>query len=228
MVTRGTAIFVPSVATATKPKARPRIELSARNWIEPFRQGELDRLCGIYSILNAIHIGLGSHTVLRSREACCNFRLAIGYLADRKTALDSLTNGMAMWRALGLAKFLTSSLSDQSRRLDVETPPTSLNVAIEHLMDWIEESLALAMPVVVKLEGEFRHYSVIAGIDRSRLYLFDSGELRSIRRKDCAVRRGVHTITATSMFRVKITRFDPPDTPPTSFGILGSEVNTNA
>lgn len=228
MVTCGTAIFVLNVETAMKPRGKSRIELPTRNRVEPFRQGELDRLCGVYSILNAIHIGLASYTAIRFSEPRRNFRLAIDYLAARKTALDSLTNGMAMQRAFGLAKFLTRSLSDHSRQLNVEKPSALLNGTIEHLLDWVEESLALSMPVVVRLEGEFRHYSVIAGIDRTRLYLFDSGELRSIKRKDCAVRGGVHTLAATSMFRVRITRFDPTNIPPASGGVPRSKVGGSA
>ena len=67
--------------------------------------------------------------------------------------------------------------------------------------------------MVIRLEGETTHFSVVAGIDKTKLRFFDSGGLRSILREDCAVRRGAYLLSATRMFRVKMVQLNPPDVP---------------
>ena len=121
----------------------------------------------------------------------------------------TFTSGMTMKRALGLARLFARQLADGQRRFIIETPPTDINRSIELLLAWIEGSLSIGMPVVAMLAGDRRRFVAISGIDADMLYFF-SGEQASIRRNDCAVRKGLLVLSATGMFRVRMLAQQAP------------------
>ena len=61
--------------------------------LKPFRQGRLDGLCGIYSVVNAARLAIWPAQLL-TRESCRDlFGLLAAELAHRAKLLDVLTGG---------------------------------------------------------------------------------------------------------------------------------------
>lgn len=186
-----------------------RIDQSASpNSAKPFQPFDLDCFGGVYAILNAFQLALTPYGGLPRAEALACTRLGIRHLSFRRSAMDiTFTSGMTMKRAHGLARLFARQVSNGQRRIAIETPTTDLNRSIDGLLAWIEVSLSQGMPVVAMLDGDRRRFVTISGIDADKLYFY-GGERTSIRREDCAVRRGLFVFSATGMFRVQVDWID--------------------
>lgn len=201
--------LVSRLATFFHCRSPKDVSLLGNNKVQSFRHGDFDNLGCLYAILSAFNRALADEGGLRHNEAEKAFRLAVKHLADRRTGMDTFSNPVTMRRACGLAKLMARSVSDLERQVHIEQPPTDLNISIENLFAWIEESLADALPVLVMLDGESRQFVVIQGIDDERLYLSGDDRRQSIERDDCAVRRGLVVLSATNMFRVRVLKLEP-------------------
>lgn len=200
---------------ARRDQIRPRagedvaMNMAGTSSLIPFRRGQFDNLDLPYIILDAIHLALAKSGGLSKRDAERAFRLAVKHLGDRRTGLDTFSSPVTMRRACGLARLMARSVSNLDRQVRIEQPPTNLNISIENLFAWIEESLDESLPVVVLLDGAARRLIVVQGVDDERLYLFGGDGRQFIERSDCALRRGLVVLSATNMFRVRVTQLEP-------------------
>lgn len=58
-----------SPQNALEPDPTRIVELSARHHIEPYRQGNLDGLCGVYTAINGLRLALHPHGPLTKADA---------------------------------------------------------------------------------------------------------------------------------------------------------------
>lgn len=186
------------------PPPQPIIAITARNTIEPHRQGNLDGLCGIYSTINGLRLALYDHIPLTKAAAKRLFEMGADFLDERDGAGEAMWAGMETRRWHALVRKLAKYVSTDSVVVDVERAEFTSKPTIEQVFEWIDASLAQGKPVLVHLDGTLKHFSVIAGSTPTRLELFDSAGHKFVMRTSCGVRTGFHIIRPKSLLRLAV------------------------
>lgn len=146
-------------------KTNPVIETAAQ--LNPFQQGQLDALCGIYCTLNALQIAAYPVRPLGLSKARTLFASAVSMMRKHHSHLNPLTHGMANERMVWLAHHITKSASTKRTRFVAEA------CDCDDISGWIEQSLNSGAPVVACLT-DWAHFSVIIDMTPDGLVLFDS------------------------------------------------------
>ena len=165
--------------------------LVAARTLAPRQQGDLDGLCGLYAILNALRLVLAPARPLVQAEVAALFRYGVKIVET-----DGALGYAATW---GVSRFLFRRLiREMSGRASTDTgvavqarwPLRKLRlVSRAQLLAAIEAAIDQQQPVLVALSGAHSHYTVICGYSAERLTLFDSSRLRWLRRSGCGPRR---------------------------------------
>ena len=142
----------------------------------PKRQGELDRLCGLYSIINGIT--LASYPVGGIPPSCRRllFDEGIQFLSKAKrldvVSLDGINE--RLWSRLRDHLLVhTSKLGGpplQAVALFPAGRPSGMDEAVSHIF----ESIDRGSPVLLILWNAYDHCTVVAGYTATKLLLFDS------------------------------------------------------
>ncbi len=148
----------------------------------PYRQGRLDSLCGPYSMVNVIHALRGP----LSKEQAVELLIEIlTFLEKSQPVLERIewgTGTREMWR-------LIARISEKYE-LDC-LKPFVLNKQASLAELWSEMLAFYRNTQGVMLIGiehrDWSHWTVIKQISRTRLVLFDSGDLKVVYRKRCSV-----------------------------------------
>lgn len=168
-----------------------RLKLAGVALCKPYKQGDLDNLCGLYAALNAIRLVAAPTRPLNRMEAEHLFQSGIDYL-DRKRALaDVVRHGMEYRRQHAVMRHMARSASGI----------TGVSVAVEQafpkgwaltgtqakkhaqIMSGIADRISFGSALILELRRTWRHYTVISGISPSRVLLFDSDGLRWVERR---------------------------------------------
>jgi hypothetical protein len=159
----------------------------ARPW--PLVQGDLDGLCGLYSIINSLIWGLYSLQVsghrprqqsspLGERETEQLFLTLIARLT-RKHGTRSIIDGIS---ALELARLLRHSAAWLRAKRDLKLVVARPfyrhpRARMGHLCRALSDHLADAgTATIIGLEWPLRHWTVVSGVTPTRLYLLDSSD----------------------------------------------------
>lgn len=147
--------------------------------MQPFEQGALDSLCGIYSIVNAER--MVNNTSEKSSEAL--FAEIVGYLDEKEMLGTILTKGMRL-------KLIKEIMSDVvGKRLPlVETP--FAGVANPELDEFWTEMVSFLSggekrAILLGLAGVHDHWTVIHKITDQQIELLDSGGIVHLKRANC-------------------------------------------
>lgn len=154
----------------------------------PLQQGELDGLCGLYAIINALRWALGAagdfgrsqvdHLFGRlldelEREAGGIAAVSLG-IHDRPLVALARASGRLLAEDLGLAVRVSQPF--RSRRPSTATDlARAIRTATEH------DRAAF----LIGLKGRYRHWTVCVGATRHHLVLFDSADIHRLRISCC-------------------------------------------
>ena len=186
-------------------KRRHITEIAARRTIQPFRQGELDCFCGLYSCLNALRLAAHATRPIPKSLATTLYQEGIGYLDGKDAVGVTATDGMHGGRQRYLLAYLARKLRATGIQVAIERPPISSFSGIADVLCWMEAGLAKGAAVMTHLGGAREHYSVIAGMDGKNLHLFDSSGLQRIARAGCGVgQTSRHIIDPQHLVSVRI------------------------
>lgn len=184
----------------------PKIIVSVSEQARTYRLGDLDSLGGIYTAMNALDAALKPWGGLTPEAAEKCMKMALRHLLYRRTGIETFLLPMSMKRLAGLAKLMGVALSGLERQVHVEVAPTELRRSIDQMLDWIEASVAMDMPVIVQLEWTSRGFDLVVEINRKRIIIVRDGVQRTVRRNDPALRHGLQR---AGMFRVRVQRLGP-------------------
>lgn len=154
---------------------RERLARSAAE-LDPLKQGALDGLCGLYSIINAIALAVYPYQPLSDQHQARLFRSGIGWLKRRVSLSDAVLNGLtaSTWRAL--ARFLITKYRREARLplrlhlpLQAERQPCSA-----FIRDALSAQIDRGAPVLLSLDTTYDHFTVACRYSADRLTLFDS------------------------------------------------------
>jgi len=189
--------------TAYIPRERKASFLPGTTLISPLLQGDLDGLCGLYAVINAIRLACAPDRPITHREAEVLFSSGVKHLRREYNLSTALHRGMPRKQQRKLAKaLLRSATLDLQRPLQIR--PVQSPTGQYHAAIWDE--IDLGNPVCALFDGALDHYTVISGVSHKRLTLFDSTDLSWVSRASCRYGADPHTarhhIKARSLFAV--------------------------
>lgn len=151
---------------------------------EPWRQGELDLLCGVYAVLNSIKIAAPfispakSHfdevfyAVARALEECPSSHTILSYGLNR--------------RSLGVALSAAGDWLDSNFGWQLKTSWPYYrwpNARPTRVFSRIQDHLGVPnTAAIICLAGEIDHWTVVTDVTARRVRLFDSIGMKFIRR----------------------------------------------
>ncbi|WP_288460061.1 hypothetical protein [uncultured Sphingomonas sp.] len=154
---------------------------------EPYLQGQLDTLCGIYSAINGLAAVLASVWPLRGSAATTLFRHAIGFVAQRIPLVDAVIDGISPELWLDLIQELARLVkAGPGRAIRIERPfADTPGVRFREVCARIDAALDRGDVVLVSLVGTYDHYTVVRGHTDARYLLHDSISLQSLMKRAC-------------------------------------------
>ena len=160
--------------------------------IRPYQQGQLDGLCGVYCIVNAV------------RALCPELQNeAFEYLFDHLMQSMAKAGAEASITVTGgvgqrvLAALLKEALADVTAEYDIGLTfrrlPKKLRRAtnLGGLYRRLEKTLSPTCVAVLGMGGRHCHWTIAVSATQHRIRLFDSTRMSMLRRRDCTVGKAV-------------------------------------
>lgn len=136
-----------------------------------FQQGDLDGLCGLYSVINAIRIARYPAEPLSMKECSGIFQTGVLKLSHTGRLPEFICEGMEWTYVSKLAISLCKAASTDTCILRLLRPKITFDR--KQKWEWIDRQIHKSRPVVMHLSKR-DHYSVVIGISEKRIRLFDS------------------------------------------------------
>ena len=148
----------------------------AKRELQPLEQGDLDAMCGLYAVINAVRLVVYPDHILTPYMLGRLFERGLGTLSHKRKLKHTVAHGIdnALWLLMCRAVVA-----------EAETL-VGCRIAIGHLVGpdrrWrtrnVVRSITRAVdqhrPVLICLEGQLGHWSVVVSSSAMRFYLFDS------------------------------------------------------
>ena len=163
----------------------PTFKLPASRKLRPIQQGELDGLCGIYSLINAIRLIKFEAGVFKTAESEALFSFAIYRLADTGDLRERICTGVP-W---GVLKQVGQHMVKVASEECVELRVAPIKRGQANRIAIIKRHLLSGTPIIASVHRD-QHYTVLAGWTPTRAVIFDSSgshwvPLESIKRTLC-------------------------------------------
>jgi hypothetical protein len=164
---------------------------SLRSKIQPYRQGELDGLCGLYALINGIRLATCDQTSEFDHDVWRNLLEALLSETDlAKAAVEVVARGIDFRALYELAKAAQRHMAANHR---VEVTITRGLRAEVQCLDTVLNCLAVLSiqartAVLMELTGRMRHWTVVAGVGRKSLKLLDSSGVHRAHITSCRLK----------------------------------------
>ena len=156
---------------------------------EPWRQGEIDLLCGVYAVLNGIKFAAPMHASIKSQ--CDDIFYAIASKLEDDAASHNILSYGLNRRSLGIALCAAGDWleSNCGWRLVVSWPFYRWsNAKSAHVFSRMQDHLRVPnTAAIICLAGEIDHWTVVTDVTARRVRLFDSIGMKFIRRSSIGV-----------------------------------------
>lgn len=147
----------------------------------PFQQGHLDSLCGVYSILNAVHYLCGP--LPQSRYDELFDELLAGLHRPAYGILDRLRHGTSLHEiSLSLRSVISPNFPILRKKPFHRSKAVRLNTYWKTLQTFCREKRGV---VLIALGGEHTHWTVVSRVTDKTLFLFDSDGIKRLPRVKC-------------------------------------------
>lgn len=161
----------------------------------PIRQGSIDGLCGVYSVMNATEAVIGKFHYDRKlgRKASQRkvlFKNLIGYLAKHDMLEEAMIWGFENIDAKGgfIDIAIKSVKKYQKRKLRKEIAFDTDDVTLDAYWEKLTEHLNQPeSAVIICLNGRIKHWTCVRRITPGALILSDSSGIRQIDRDRCII-----------------------------------------
>ena len=161
--------------------------------VRPIRQGSIDHLCGVYSVLNATETVIGKYRVDRKRKKKSSqrktlFNDLIGHLAKNNLLKEALTTGIDDID-IGLIDVAIESVRSYQnqkmrKRKVFETDDGTLDEYWEQLTRHLSSPDSA---VIILLTGRIKPWTCVKAITPDAMILSDSTGMKKIARSHCTV-----------------------------------------
>lgn len=164
----------------------------AQRRLKPLRQGELDSLCGLYAILNAVRLSAaGAGRRLSWDEAADLFTSLICAAEDTAGATTVACCGI---RTKVLRKLLTAAVAHVSDEVGLSIKVTRLVLPNERpsfrrFVQRIDQAAREpGSSIVLGVEGQLNHWTTVDAVSSRSLKLFDSDGHKRLRLARCRMK----------------------------------------
>ncbi len=141
--------------------------------VEPYTQGRLDALCGLYALINAIRVVYAVAAPLSGQSCRSLFRAGAEVLATDKRTRTVVRDGMTAGDQRRLLKALTLH-PVLKRRRPLKLVDAKEKLKVEGLRQLVRSTAASGAVLLVALDGRLSHHTVITGISAQKIILCDS------------------------------------------------------
>lgn len=157
--------------------------------LEPLRQGTLDKLCGIYAVINAATLAAFPVQPLTKRQQQGMFDVGIRFLAKPPLLLDVNLEGMneRLWMRLR-DEMLRQLVELRGPELKASALLMRKSADIKQAAAIVAASVRSGRPVSLAMWGAYDHFSVVGGISPTGWMLFDSYGFRRVKMTSLGVR----------------------------------------
>jgi hypothetical protein len=164
--------------------------MARRSDIAPYRQGQLDGLCGLYAIINGIRLATHDRTDEFGHEVWRELLLAL--ISEAESVVGTATavvHGIGAKPLYELAKAAERHLASEHRVAVTVSrshgPKHSFDRLIAHLAELTKQP---ASAVVLELSGDVRHWTVLRRVGKHSLELFDSSGMERVKLASCRLK----------------------------------------
>ena len=173
---------------------------------QPYRQGDLDGLCGVYSIVNAVRALCPE---LDQEGAEWLFAHLLQSLCDADVDLSiAVTGGIGRVELARLVRAAIAYIDEELEiKLTVKRLPKALRLTsnLGELWQAFEASLSPKCVAIIGIAGIHSHWTIAAKVTAKQVRLYDSGRITVLRRGLCTVGKAVnrHGIPPKHVFLIE-------------------------
>ena len=161
--------------------------------IDTYQQGDLDGLCGVYSIVNAVRVLCPE---LNQEKAEWLFALLLQALSDAGVDVSiAVTGGIGRANLGRLIKVAIAYLADEFEiKLIVRRLPKALRLTsnLGELWQAFEAALSPTCVAIIGIAGIHSHWTIAAHVTPKQVRLYDSGRITILQRGLCTVGKAVN------------------------------------
>ena len=179
-----------------------------RQFRQPYRQGDLDGLCGVYSIVNAVRILCPE---LDQDGAEWLFAHLLQSLSDADVDLSiAVTGGIGRVELARLVRAAIAYIDEEVEiKLTVKRLPKALRLTSNLGALWkaFEAALSPTCVAIIGIAGIHSHWTIAAKVTAKQVRLYDSDRITVLRRGLCTVGKAVnrHCIPPKHVFLIERT-----------------------
>lgn len=147
--------------------------------LTPYKQGQLDPLCGLYSTINAVRWALGPKQLTKAQSKWL-FSQLLMYVARSRERRPILAEGMSSEEILDVLKYAGRELPHilgSSMRLKTKVR----RVGSKHFYAAASYACGELSAVILDISKPSEHWSVLRACQGDRIILFDSDGMAPIK-----------------------------------------------
>jgi hypothetical protein len=149
---------------------------------KPYQQGDLDGLCGVYALVNAVDYLCGP---LSHRKARQLFQQILTHLEARAPLASRCTHGIVINEIAGILKFVICQHYPIQRYKPFHRQPwVNQQRYLQTLREFLQQPNTI---VLLALEGYHGHWTLVHQITNKTLMTYDSSEIRYVLLSSCSM-----------------------------------------
>ena len=150
--------------------------------LKPYRQGDLDGLCGLYAVVNALRLATAGERLTKYTWRLIFAALAVA--TDNQVGVaNALTWGIDRNRLIKILKEANITIAEETGlQISVRRPlRRHSKIGLADLLGELQELLAQPRAaLLIALSGAVEHWTVLHSVEPERLVLWDSGGMQWI------------------------------------------------
>jgi len=149
---------------------------------KPYQQGDLDGLCGVYALVNAVDYLCGP---LSRRKAIQLFEQILTHLEAKAPLASRCTNGIVINEIAGILKTVICQHYPIQRYKPFHRQPwVNKSRYIKTLREFLQQPNTI---VLLALEGYHSHWTLVHQITDKTLMTYDSSEIHYVLINNCSM-----------------------------------------
>lgn len=184
--------------------------------MKPYRQGSLDQLCGVYTVVNAVRAASLYVDRMPKTAGSELFGVLAEHLEARRLLAKALTYGVTSPTMSQLLQVARSWVEDRRGRRLTWTKPYHTQpqacprLVIEHISRHLD---TLGSAAIIGVYGRLEHWTVVDEVSEKSIKLSDSYGITLIRRRSLQLALGMEEQARLSLAPtcVFLLRLDQPD-----------------
>ena len=148
----------------------------------PYQQGDLDGLCGVYALINAVDYLCGP---LSDRKARKLFEQILTFLETKAPLASRCTHGIVINEIAGILKSVVCKQYPIKRYKPFHRQPgVNKQRYIKTLSKFLQQPNSI---VLLALEGYHGHWTLVYRITDKKLLIYDSGNIHYVLLRSCSM-----------------------------------------